>query len=173
MLSTPLQVSAWRRYLFIGLFAVLAGLGVFSQQAGAQGTIPPGGTVPGGTLPVPGANQGLVNVIHLAPFDPVIANTSVDVCTQTGTPVAGATGLVYLEQSGYLTLPAGTYDWKVTFPGCGSTVVDIAPFTLFDQSVLTLLIIGDGVKQPFSTVLLVQNGGLSQRLYLPIIAKFP
>jgi len=165
-----------RRCLYITVFATLvalAGISLLSPQANAGATIP-GGTVPPGTLPPPGpAGQGQVNVIHLAPFDPVIANTAVDVCTEAGTPVTGATNLHYLEQSGYLTLPQGNYDWKVMTPGCGSLIVNLDPFTLFDQAVLSVLIIGDGVNQPFDSVLIVQDRGLSLKKYLPLIYKQP
>ena len=161
-----------RRYIFGGLFAlllVLAGLSLVSQQVSA-GTIPPGGTVPGGTIPP--AGQGQVNIIHLAPFAAALSDTAVDVCTQANVPVTGATNLHYLEQSGFLTLPAGTYHWKVTKPGCGAFVVNVPAFVLNDQAQLTLLILGDGsVDHPYSTVLLVQNPGLSNKVSLPIIYK--
>jgi len=160
-----------RRSLFITLFATLvtmAGISLISAQSNVGSTIPPGGTVPGGTVPPSPAGQGQVNVIHLA-----ASTQTMDVCTQAGTPVTGATNLNYLEQSGYLTLPVGNYDWKVTTPGCSATLVDLAPFTLFEQAVLTIVIIGDGADQPFSSVVLVQNGGLSLRQYAPIVANQP
>jgi len=162
-----------RRYIFVALFAlllVLAGLSLVSQQVSA-GTIPPGGTVPGGTIPPMG--QGQVNIIHVAPFAVDVSDTAVDVCTQANIPVTGATNLHYLEQSGFLTLPVGTYDWQVMQPGCGllSLIVDVPAFVLNDQAQLTLLILGDGVNQPYSTVLLVQRPGLSNKVVLPIIYK--
>lgn len=134
------------------------------------GTIPPGGTLPAPLTPAPGT--GLVRVIHLAPFDGVIANTAVDICTQAGAPVVGLTGLVYLEQSGYLTLTPGVYDWKVLKPGCGTTLLDLPDlpaFTLQSGTVLTLLFVGGG-SQPFSSVLLVDRSGVQSTLYLPLIA---
>jgi hypothetical protein len=112
-----------------------------------------------------------VNIIHLAPFATDISDTAVDVCTSANVPVTGATNLHYLEQSGFLTLPAGVYDWKVTQPGCGATIIDVPAFVLNDRAQLTLLILGDGVHQPYSTVLLVQNSGLSHKVALPIIAR--
>ena len=172
MSISPSHFQPRRRYFFVALFAMLitlAGFSLLSQQASAAGTIPPGGTVPpGGTLPP--ANQGQVNIIHLAPFSTVLANTAVDVCTEANVPVTGATNLHYLEQSGFLNLPAGSYDWKVTQPGCGATIVDLAPFVLGDQGRITLLIIGDGVNQPVSSLLLVQSMGL-MHVYLPLISK--
>jgi hypothetical protein len=58
-------------------------------------------------------------------------------------------------------------------PGCGSLIVNLDPFTLFDQAVLSVLIIGDGVNQPFDSVLIVQDRGLSLKKYLPLIYKQP
>ena len=171
MSISPSYCQLGRRYLLVALFAglvTLAGFSLFSHQASAAGTIPPGGTLPpGGTVPL---NQGQVNIIHLAPFDAVIANTAVDVCTETNTAVTGATNLHYLEQSGFLALTAGSYDWKVTKPGCGATIVDIAPFVLAKQGIITLLIIGDNTNQPVSTLLLVQDSGITVR-YLPFVSR--
>lgn len=176
MRAKPSLPPFLRRSLFITLFAALvalAGISLISPQANAGATIP-GGTVPPGTLPPPGpSGQGQVNVIHLAPFDPVIANTAVDICTEAGTPITGATNLQYLEQSGYLLLPQGNYDWKVMTPGCSSLIVNLEPFTLFDQAVLSVLIIGDGVNQPFDSVLIVQDRGISLKKYLPLIFNQP
>ena len=176
MRAKPSLLPFLRRSLFITLFATLvalAGISLLSPQANAGATIP-GGTVPPGTLPPPGpSGQGQVNVIHLAPFDPVIANTAVDICTEAGTPVTGATNLHYLEQSGYLLLPQGNYDWKVMTPGCSSLIVNLEPFTLFDQAVLSVLIIGDGVNQPFDSVLIVQDRGISLKKYFPLIFNQP
>lgn len=167
----------WRRYLFIGLFAVLvvlAGFSLLTPQAHAagtlpSGTVPPGGTIPPGgtTPPPPTAAQGQINIVDQATF-----SSAVDVCTEANVPVTGATGLDYSDQTGFQTFPAGTYDWKVTKPGCGATIVDIPPFKLNPQAVLTLFITGNGSsEQPFNTVLVVQNLGLFFNLYLPIIAQ--
>jgi len=86
-----------------------------------------------------------------------------------GAPIAGFTGLVYLEQSGYQPLPVGPYDWTVATPGCGTIALDLAPFTLQSGTALTLLIVGGG-NQPLTSVLLVDRGGQSFS-YLPIIFK--
>jgi hypothetical protein len=158
-------------FLFLLLLALASASGSWVDAAELDetvpgGTIPPGGTLPAPLTPTPGS--ALVRVLHLAPFDSVIANTAVDTCTQANAPVVGLTGLVYLEQSGYLTLTPGVYDWKVSTPGCGITVLDLPAFTLQPGTVLTLLIVGGG-SQPFSSVLLVDRGGVQSTLYLPII----
>jgi hypothetical protein len=137
------------------------------NQTVPGGTIPPGGTLPAPTPPTPGT--GLVRVLHLAPLSSNIANTAVDICTQAGDPIAGFTDLVYLEQSGYQSLPAGVYDWTVERPGCGTVVLDLPAFTLQSGAALTLLIVGGG-NQPLTSVLLVDRAG-QIIVYLPIIAK--
>ena len=166
----------WRRYLFVALFALLialAGFSLLSPQAQAAGTVPggtvpPGGTIPPGgtTPPPPTANQGQINIVDQATF-----SGPVEICTAANVPVTGATSLDYGDQTGFQTFPAGVYDWKVTEPGCGATIVDIPPFKLNPQAVLTLVITGNGSDQPFNTVLVVQNLGLFFNIYLPLIAQ--
>jgi hypothetical protein len=180
MTETDNLFQSGRRYqhrcfsypLLFLLLVALAGLsGDWSDAALGQtvpgGTIPPGGTLPAPPTPTPGA--ALVRVLHLAPFDSDLANTAVDICTQTGDPVAGLTDLVYLAQSGYITLPPGQYDWTVSTPGCGIVALDLPAFALQPGMVLTLLVVGGG-NQPLSSVLLVDRAGQSY-LYLPIVAK--
>lgn len=166
-----------RRLAYLLLFCLLLVLAGLSSQWGGIGTAAaqtvPGGTItPGGTLPPPPtltAGTGLVRVIHLAPFDNTIADTAVDICTGNNTPVTGLTNLAYLEQSGYIPLSPGPYDWTVATPGCGTVVLDLPAFTLQPGMVLTLLVVGGG-NQPLSSVLLVEQSGQAY-LYLPLIAK--
>ena len=159
--------------LLFGLLVVLASLsgqwmdGTVFAQTVPGGTITPGGTLPAPPTPAPGS--ALVRVIHLAPFDNTVADTAIDICTQSGNPVTGLTDLVYLEQSGYITLPPGVYDWTVAAPGCGAVVLDLPAFTLQPGMVLTLLVIGGG-NQPLSSVVLIEQAGQTY-VYLPLIMK--
>lgn len=159
--------------LLFGLLVTLASLsgqwldGTVFAQTVPGGTITPGGTLPAPPTPAPGA--ALVRVIHLAPFDNTVADTAVDICTQSDNPVTGLTDLVYLAQSGYITLAPGLYDWQVAAPGCGAMLLDLPAFTLQPGMVLTLLVIGGG-NQPLSSVVLVEQAGQTY-LYLPLIAK--
>ncbi|MEZ4727438.1 MAG: hypothetical protein R3E79_09920 [Caldilineaceae bacterium] len=164
-----------RGFSFALLFVLLLALANLSgrwvdaaplHQTLPGGTIPPGGTLP--APPTPTAGTGLVRVLHLAPFDSDVENTAVDICTESGDPVDGLTDLVYLEQSGYIPLPPGEYDWTVATPGCDTVALDLPPFTLQSGTVLTLLVVG-GDNQPLSSVLLVDRGGLQYFVYLPII----
>jgi len=136
------------------------------SQTVPGGTIPPGGTLP--APPTPTAGTGLVRVLHLAPFESDVENTAVDICTESDEPVDGLTDLVYLEQSGYISLPPGEYDWTVATPGCDTMLLDLPPFTLQPGTVLTLLIVG-GDNQPLSSVLLVDRGEVQYYVYLPLI----
>lgn len=146
-----------------------------ADETGINGTLPGGTLPPGGTIPpngtVPPANAGLVRIVHFAPFDPDLADTALDICTETNQPVAGFTGLVYRSATSYQTFSTGVYDWKVTRPGCGATVVDVPPFTLFNGARLTLNIIGDSVNQPLGTILTVDDIGFPTNLYLPNIRR--
>jgi len=171
------QRNGVRRFSYLLLFLLLvtlAGLsslwtdGIVLGQTTPPGTIPPGGTLP--PPPIPAAGTGLVRVLHLAPFDPVVANTAIDICAAVGDPVAGLTDLVYLEQSGYIALPAGTYDWTVGTPGCATEVLDLPAFTLSSGTVLTLLVIG-GDNQPLSSFLLVDRTDETTKVYLPLIGR--
>ena len=158
--------------LFVFLLVLANQSAAWVEAAPRQQTVPGGTIPPGGTLPPPApptAGTGFVRVIHLAPFDSTIANTMVDICTEAGAPVAGFTGLVYLEQSGYQPLPVGPYDWTVETPGCGTVALDLPPFTLQSGAALTLLITGGG-NQPLTSVLLVDRTGQGF-FYLPLIAR--
>jgi hypothetical protein len=165
------------KFVFVGLL-LLAGFSLAqtskAQMAPASNLAPLNGTIPpGGTIPPPEIDlfNGQIRVVHVAPFDADIANTAIDICTETNTPVTGFTGLTYLSQSGYLTFPAQAYDWKVATPGCGATLVDIPPFNLHAGGVVTLYIVGDGANQPLTTVLSIEVLGLGEIRYLPIIAQ--
>lgn len=169
-----------QHYRLAVLFFILMGLAGWSLWQGegrvkalntgtVPGTIPPGGTIP--PAPIDPRN-GQVRVVHLAPFDAVLANTAVDVCRENNTPVTGFTGLVYLSTSGYQPFPPTIYDWKVMTPGCGALLVDIPPFTLNAGAVLTLYIVGDDDNQSLSTLLSVENVG-TYTVWFPIIAQNP
>ncbi|MEZ4860002.1 MAG: DUF4397 domain-containing protein [Caldilineaceae bacterium] len=179
MHPTALYRSAvLRRVLYGILFVVILGLSSWHMLAtrttanAASNETLPGGTIPpGGTLPEPppaNPQAGLVRVIHLAPFATEVSATAVDIC-DGGAPVAGLTGLVYLEQSGYVTLAPNTYTWTVATPGCTATQLTLPPFTLRAGTILTLLIVGGG-NQPLTSVLTVDEAGQASFVYLPFIA---
>lgn len=168
-----------RYWLFLLAFVLLTTLSLTQSPLRAMtdptmGTTPTDGTIPpGGTLPAPviDTTQGQVRVVHLAPIAANLADTTVDICTATNSPITELSGLQYGETSAYVVFAPGEQDWLVSTPGCGAMLVDIPPFSLAPGSAVTLLITGDGVNQPLKIVFIVDEAGLSYRLYLPLIQK--
>jgi len=176
--SATISVLRHKRTLLI--FLLLTSISIFyatNQSVNAQsginssdlnGTIPPGGTIP---APQPDATQGQVRVLHLAPFATDLNDTEIDICKGVGDPVAGLTGLFYLQTSGYLFFPPGTYDWFVGTPGCATMLLDLPPFLLARGSVSTLLIVGGANSQPLNSIFLIDQLGQVYQRYLPIINR--
>jgi hypothetical protein len=173
------------RTLAMGLFfialialtgaAFLVDQGAVAAQDGPAATLPPGGTIPPGTLPPIDGPQlsGLINVLHLAPFDPDPANTAVLICNDADdSQVAGP--LQYGEQSGYVELYLGEYDWYLApaGAGCGTVALDLEPFTMFGGSKLSLVVFGGANGYPLESVLIV--GVLGQNTQLaPLVRNQP
>ena len=163
------------RYATVFLLAmVLSVFGYYGQSSVSAanttlpGTLPPG-TIPPGTVPPP--NQAKVTIIHAAPFAPILADTAVDVCTQSGVVILGLDDIEYLENV-VAILPPGEYDVKVAKSGtnCTDVVLDIAPITLLAGQEVILILTGDGTNQPLGSLLVITTRG-QMKLYLPIIAK--
>ncbi|MCA9980249.1 MAG: DUF4397 domain-containing protein [Anaerolineales bacterium] len=104
----------------------------------------------------PTTGFGRVRLGHLAPFASVITDTLADIRTQSGDLVVGP--VPYGAIAPYMELPAGEYDLKVTTPGGGTTLIDIAPFTLNDGDVLDAYAIGDGVNQALGVFAYTPDG---------------
>ncbi len=163
------------RYATVFLLAMVLSVFGYYGQASVNaanttlpGTLPPG-TIPPGTVPPP--NQAKVTIIHAAPFAPILADTAIDVCTQSGLLVPGLGNIKYLENVVGI-LPPGEYDVKIAKTGtnCSDVVLDIAPITLQAGQEVILIITGDGVNQPLGSLLVITNPG-QLKIYLPIIAK--
>lgn len=177
--STPIRS---KRALIFGLIfvALLALTGMmFSADQGMaaapQAPLAPGETIPPGTLPpVDGPPlAGLINIFHLAPFDAVPANTAIVICRDADdAQVAGP--ISYGEQSGYMKLYLGVYDWYVATEaaGCGTPLLDLEPFTMFGGSNLTLIIYGGANGYPLESLLSVNVMG-NQTQFSPIIRNQP
>ncbi len=145
--------------------------GVLAEGAGELGeTIPPGGTVPPAPDPVP--NQGQVNIIHVAPFADEVIDTGVQICDTKGNPVTSY--LYYQQQTNYLELYMGKYNWVVTEAGSNCTVplpgLVLPTINIYDGTRLTLLLIGDNDNAPFDSMILVERLGQVHH-HLPIMAK--
>ncbi len=113
------------------------------------------------TTPVSGSAK--VRIGHLAPFASGAALA--DVRLQDGTPIL--TNVAFSQVSPYLTLPAGTYDLKITAPGGTPTLIDPLPVALASNSIQSVFATGDGVKQPLGAFAWANNQAGS---FLPLSA---
>ena len=122
----------------------------------------------------PAALTGKVRIVHAAPFgikptgNTLPVNTQVNIVTQSGESIDSTyEGLLYRESTPFITLPAGTHDWKVVLP-TGAVLIDLPQFTIYSEAVLTLYIIGDGVVQGTAGLLVINElGTQATTLYLP------
>lgn len=89
-----------------------------------------------------------VRIGHLAPFASDLADTKADVRFQDGTLVAGLDDVTFGAVTGFLSLPPGEYDVKITDADNTMTLIDPYPFTLTDGEITSVFAIGDGTNQP-------------------------
>ena len=110
------------------------------------------------SVPVRGDDGASLRIVHAAPFasDPVA--TEVDIRTDGGDVVGGLTNVPYKGNSGFLALPAGTYDLQVTTPGGALTLIDLAPVTLNAGDRVTVFAVGDVVNQPLGAIAVFGDG---------------
>jgi minor extracellular serine protease Vpr len=93
------------------------------------------------TPPEPGTFH--LRLGHLAPF--AAGAATADIRLQDGTPVL--TGVDFGDVTGFLPLPAGTYDLKITTPGGGTTLIDPLPVTFTEGQIVSAFATGEGVNQ--------------------------
>jgi choice-of-anchor B domain-containing protein len=123
------------------------------------------------TAPAPGNFK--LRLGHLAPFAPGLATA--DIRLQDGTPVL--TGVSYADiYSGYLELPAGTYDLKITTPGGASTLIDPLPVYFGAGDIFSAFAVGDGTNQPLGVFALPAGSPgfllpTGRFAYLPLVPK--
>jgi hypothetical protein len=121
----------------------------------------------------PASGFAKVQIGHLAPFAALEADTLADVRFQDGTVILD--DVPYGAIAGYLELPAGDYDLKITNPDGTVTLIDPMPVTLNDGDILSAFAVGDGSNQPLGVFAWPSNqvGFLlpltEYQLYLPII----
>jgi nitrogen fixation protein len=94
----------------------------------------------------PAAGTAKVRVGHLAPFAADVADTLADVRLQDGTVILN--DVPYGAVAGYLELPAGTYDLKITTADGSATLIDLMPVALSAGDIVSVFAVGDGVNQP-------------------------
>jgi len=80
--------------------------------------------------------------------------------------------VVFGQVSPYLTLPAGTYDLKITAPGGYPTLIDPMPVTLSSNSIQSVFATGDVSHQPLGAFAWPSNQPgfflpLTRFIYLP------
>jgi hypothetical protein len=113
------------------------------------------------SIPVRGDTQALLRVAHAAPFSAQadgLAATEADIRTDGGTALPGLTNVPYKVDSGFFPIDAGEYDLKVTTPGGGTTLIDLAPVTLDAGDEVTVFAVGDGTNQPVGAVAFFEDG---------------
>ena len=93
-----------------------------------------------------------VRVVHSAPFASTPEGTEVSIRTAGGDLVAGLQGVAYGVSSGYLELPADTYDLKVASNNGQVNYIDPLPVDLADGTIATLFAVGDIVTQDLSII---------------------
>jgi hypothetical protein len=107
-----------------------------------------GGNQPLSLLPLvddnsaPAAGQVKVRVVHAAPFANTLAATEVSVRDNNGAVVGGLERVPFKGASGYLALPAASYDLKVATPDGNTTLIDPKPAALPAGGILTLVATG-------------------------------
>ncbi|HSJ59123.1 MAG TPA: DUF4397 domain-containing protein [Anaerolineae bacterium] len=120
----------------------------------------------------PTAGSAKVRIGHLAPFAALPADTLADVRLQDDTIILD--DVPYGAIAGYLELPAGSYDLKITTADGSVTLIDPIPVTLNDGDNLSVFAVGDGANQPAAALALplCQPGFLLPEFYtyyLPLI----
>jgi hypothetical protein len=100
----------------------------------------------------PAAGNVKVRVVHTAPFAATLEATEVSIRTAGGALVAGLQGVPYGVASGYLELPAATYDLKVASNNGQVNYIDPLPVALPAGAVATLFAVGDAVNQDLSII---------------------
>ena len=125
------------------------------------------------TVPLRGDNA-LLRIVHAAPFAANLADTEVSLRLQDGTPngtvIENFTNVPYGADTGFLSLPPGTYDLVVSTPDGSTPLIDPEPVELTDGQVITVFAVGDIVNQPLGITAQSPTGALAA---LPLAAGTP
>jgi hypothetical protein len=107
-----------------------------------------GGNQPLALLPLvddnsaPPAGQLKLRVVHAAPFANTLAATEVSVRDNAGNIVGGLGRVPFGVASGYLTVPAASYDLRIATPDGNTTLIDPKPANLPAGAIITLVATG-------------------------------
>ena len=117
--------------------------------------------------------NGKLRVGHLAPFSSDIEATKVDICFDDGTPIPQLQDVPYGAVTGFLDLPAGTYDLIITIAGsnCETVALDLAVFQVKSGEAADAYAIGKN-NETFPLQLGTVTGlTTAYSLYMPSILK--
>ena len=95
---------------------------------------------------VPSVGTGKVRVGHFAPFASDIDATRVSIRDANNNVVGGLADVPYDTVSGYLEVPAATYDLKIATVDGSTTLLDLPPFNLGDGDLVNLFAAGDAAN---------------------------
>lgn len=103
---------------------------------------------------MPAAGNLNLRIVHAAPFAADLDATAVSIRTDDGTVVAGLSNVPYNVDSGFLEVPAVTYDLKVASPDGSVNYFDIAPVDLSVAAGgdVTVYAVGDIMNQPLGAI---------------------
>ena len=122
---------------------------------------------------VPGPGMAALRVAHLAPFAADLADTQVDVRTDTGVLVGALDDVAYGTYSDYLELPAGIYNLMLTDPADPATMLlDLPPIIVKDGDVMTVFAIGGANEWPLEPLASLQFPQDPARLRVAHLAPF-
>ncbi len=96
----------------------------------------------------PAAGNIKIRVVHGAPFAATLEGTNVSIRTGGGDVVGGLNPVPFGVASGYLELPAASYDLKVASPDGRTNFIDPLPVDLADGTIVTIIATGNGDQQP-------------------------
>ncbi len=97
----------------------------------------------------PAAGNIKLRVVHAAPFADTLEGTNVSIRTAGGDVIGGLSEVPFGVASGYLELPANTYDVKVASPDGNTNFIDPLPVELAAGGIVTVVAAG-GSNLPLS-----------------------
>ena len=123
----------------------------------------------------PAAGSFKLRLGHLAPFADTLAGTTADVRTDAGDVILD--DVVFGDVAGYLELPAGTYDLKITTPDGSAALINLAPVSFTAGQIVSAFAVGEGNNQPLGGYALPSGAAgfflpLQQfRYFFPVMAQ--
>jgi hypothetical protein len=116
-------------------------------------------------LTAPAAGKFHLRLGHLAPF--AAGTATADVRLFDGTPVL--LNVDFGSVTGFLSLDAGTYDLIITTPGGGTTLIDLAPVTFEEGTIISAFVSGEGANQDLGTFALPAG---EEGFFLPLAMAY-